>query len=108
VIPIDSQGGVAFTPDGSKAYLTQYFTGTVAVVNIDPQDHVTDSGIRISLGTRLQVPNNGTQPITIAADGRAFVVTFSTNAVIAIDTNTNTVLATIPVGNGALGIGSAH
>jgi YVTN family beta-propeller protein len=108
VIPVNSQGGVAFTPDGSKAYLTQYFTGIVAVLNIDSQDHVTDSGIRIPLGTQLQVPNNGTQPITIAADGRAFVVTYSTNAVIAIDTATNTVLATIPVGKGPLGIGSAH
>ena len=77
---------------------------TVAVLNIDASDNVTDSGIRIPIPNGVPVApgiNAAVSAISIAADGRAYISntasTSGESSVTILDTNTNTVVGTVPI-----------
>jgi hypothetical protein len=105
---------VAFSPDGSKAYVVDvsYASGPtsfVAVLNIDQNGNVTDSGIRIPNPNGSVDYNLATIPqIAMGPDGRAYisnVVIFTPNvgtteatSISVLDTNLNQITGTISVG----------
>lgn len=113
-IPISSwPWGIDFTPDGRKAYVTVAGSespargqpGTIAVLNIDANDNVTDSGVRITIPNGIPFPggigNAGVSGIAIAVDGKAYVANdfFDSNTqqgtITIVDTKTDTVLGTL-------------
>ena len=99
-----SPWGIAIAPNGTKAYVAM--SNSVAVLNIDSADNVTDTGLRIPIpgGT----PNTffGTPGIAFSNDGtRAYVSNYFSNTITVLDATTNSVIATVPVGSGPAGIG---
>jgi YVTN family beta-propeller protein len=103
-IPVGSSpNGVAFTPDGSKAYVAGGLG--VAVLRIDAQDNVTDSGVRIALPNGAPNSFFGVGGLAIGPNGRAYVSNFNSNTVTVLDTQTDAIIGTIPVGAGPAGIG---
>ena len=102
VTPVDLRGpnpeklipvkgwGIAITPDGKTAYVT-------AAAGVVPIDLTTRSP-----GAPLGPP--GAEGIAITPDGRTAYVADGVRNVVAITTATNTVVATIPVGNNPYGI----
>lgn len=100
-----SPSGVTITPDGSRAYISMT-NSTVAVLNIDSADNVTDSGIRIPIPGGTPDTFYGTPGIAVSADGtRVYVSNPFSNTISILDTNTNTIVSTVPVGSGPAGIG---
>jgi DNA-binding beta-propeller fold protein YncE len=108
-IPISSwPWGIDFTPDGSKAYVTVAGSespvsgtpGTVAVLSIDANDNVTDSGVRITIPNGIPLPpggyNQGPSGIAIAVDGRAYVGNWAASITM-VDTKTDAVIGTVAV-----------
>jgi len=83
---------VAVTPDGSKAYVTNFYDNTVSVI-----DRATDT-------VSTTIPVFGSEPFGVAVtrDGsKAYVANFDSNDLSVIDTATNRVTAGIrsaPVG----------
>ncbi len=95
-IPVGSNFlGVAITPDGTRAYVTnEEFSNTVSVI-----DTATNTVV-------ATIPVGGT-PVgaAITPDGtRAYVTNMTSNTISVIDTETNTVVATIPVGLAPFGV----
>ncbi len=100
-----SPSGVTITPDGSRAYIS-LTNSTVAVLNIDSTDNVTDSGIRIPIPGGTPQTFYGTPGIAVSADGtRVYVSNPFSNTISILDTSTNTIVGTVPVGSGPAGIG---
>jgi YVTN family beta-propeller protein len=96
--------GIAIAPDGSRAYVTG--STQIAVLNI-VNNVVSDTGVRITppAGTQ-QNALFGVPGLAVTPDGtRLFVVGTANDVVSVIDTSTNTVILTIPVGDGPTGIG---
>jgi YVTN family beta-propeller protein len=95
---------VAFTADGSKAYVLASGgifapSGIVAGLNIDAQDNVTDSGVRITIPQGTDGGGaQGLPAIAISSDGVAYIASPGTGTLTVLDTNTNTVLGTISIG----------
>jgi YVTN family beta-propeller protein len=80
--------GVAFTPDGSTAYVTNEGANTVSVINV-------------ATGTVTATIPVGTNPIGVAVTpngSTAYVTNVGANTVSVINVATGTVTATIPVG----------
>jgi YVTN family beta-propeller protein len=80
--------GVALTPDGTRAYVTNTVSGTVSVVSVN-------RGGRARVLTNIPV---GTEPYGIAMTPngtRAYVTNKNSNNVSLIDTRTNRVTATL-------------
>jgi YVTN family beta-propeller protein len=97
--------GITIAPSGASAYVGMT-DSTVAVLHIDAADNVTDTGVRISIpgGT----PNTffGTPGIAVSSDSsRVYVSNYFSNTITILDTNTNTIVGTVPVGSGPAGIG---
>jgi DNA-binding beta-propeller fold protein YncE len=99
---------VAITPDGTKAYVTIGQTNTLAVLSIDANNNVRDTGTRIAIPngvpSETHVPggfNGGISGIAAALDGRIYVVnTTSSNGlgtVTIVDSRTDTVVGTVAV-----------
>jgi YVTN family beta-propeller protein len=91
-IPVAGSGGVAFTPDGSRAYVA---SGAISVIDTTTQTVVqsffADSGSASAVaispdGSRAYVTTNGTNPFGAGA------------GVAVVDTATNTVTDTIALG----------
>jgi len=85
-----SPTGVAFSPDGSKAYVSNYNSNTVSVIN------TATNAVSATI-------NVGSVPagVSFSPDGSlAYVANYSSATVSVIDTATNTVSATVNVGNG--------
>lgn len=97
--------GISIAPNGAKAYVAM--TGsTVAVLNIDPTDNVTDTGVRISIPGGPPDTFFGTPGIAFSSDGtHAYVSNFGSSTITILDATTDTVMGTVPVGNGPAGIG---
>jgi YVTN family beta-propeller protein len=103
-----SPSGVTILPNGSRAYIAMT-NSTVAVLNIDSADNVTDSGIRISIPGGTPNTFYGTPGIAASGDGtRVYVSNPFTSTITILDTNTNTIVGTVPVGFGPAGIGVAR
>ncbi|MDH6284901.1 YncE family protein [Prescottella agglutinans] len=94
-VPVGSGStGVAITPNGARAYVTNMYTNSVSVIDT-ATNTVTDT-----------VPV-GEQPrgVAITPNGaRAYVTNGYGNSVSVIDTATNTVTDTVPVGSAPNGV----
>jgi hypothetical protein len=99
--------GVAITKDGRKAYVSSISSSNVAVLNIDVNDSVTDSGKRIAIPNGTPDTFFGVPGIAITPDGgRLFVSGFNSGRLSIVDTATDTLLpVTITFGSGLAGIG---
>ena len=84
--------GLAFTPNGAFAYVAQFTTpGTVAVLSTPSNKLIAT----IPLGSNTSDPIK----VAITPDGSfAYVTNLGSNNVSVINTSTNTVVATVPVG----------
>ena len=90
--------GAVFHPNANRAYVANYQSGTVSVINTSTDAVVTT--IKLASGT-------GTSPVDLAisADGsRLYTANFRGNSVSVINTATNQVAASIPVGAGPRGV----
>jgi YVTN family beta-propeller protein len=121
-IPISSwPWGIDFTLNGSKAYVTVPGSsspgpgqGSIAVLAIDANDNVTDTGTRIPIPNGLPFPPGGTNGpvsgIAIAVDGRAYISnSFNSNgqsSITIVDSTTDTVIGTVAVPQFPSGIGA--
>ncbi len=90
--------GLAFTSDGSRAYVTDFGTNDVSVIDTNP----SDGGYNTVIAT---IPV-GQNPVAIAigSNGDAFVANSGAGTVSVIDTNPgdtgyNTVIGSFPVGS---------
>jgi YVTN family beta-propeller protein len=92
------QLGIAITPDGTRAYFTDYYGEGKDVI-------VIDTATRAVVGKPITVGSEPTA-IAIAPNGaRAYVANTGSGSVSVIDTATNTVVGKpIPVGEGPRGI----
>lgn len=87
--------GIAISPDGQKAFVANYGSGTVSVID---------------MATPTATPgtiNVGSNPRNIAftpSGAKAYVTNFGSNSVSVIDVPTNTVSSTITVGASPAGI----
>ncbi|MFI7166554.1 YncE family protein [Rhodococcus erythropolis] len=89
-----SPGGVAISPDGGRAYVTNLGSDSVSVI---------DTGTNTVAAT---VPVGGS-PVGVAITpdgGHAYVTNLGSNSVSVIETATNTVAATVPVGGSPAGV----
>ncbi|MEU9288431.1 serine/threonine-protein kinase [Streptomyces sp. NPDC048275] len=96
-IPVGSRPwGVAVLPDGRRAYVANFDSGSVSVI---------DTAANRTVGSPISV---GKQPLGVAVspDGRrAYVANSASDSVSVIDTAANrTVGSPIPVGSGPLGV----
>jgi YVTN family beta-propeller protein len=87
----------AFSPDGTRAYVTNHFGSSVSVINVD--------GENSSLITTI--PGCTGYPLTVSVDGAGEYVYVGTNtgnngtnAIRVIDATSNTLIRTIPTGGG--------
>jgi YVTN family beta-propeller protein len=114
-IPVGREpGGVAVTPNGRKVYVANALDNTVSVIDA-ATNMVIGSPIPVGLApdgvavtpSRRQ---NGEENRTDEREDRAkaaskvYVANFDANTVSVIDTATNTVIATIPVGTSPRGV----
>ncbi len=91
--------GVAVTPDGKHAYVT-IPSSPAAVAVIATSTNTVEGGTGFDLMGR-----SGPKEVAVTPDGKhAYLPNTYFNTVIVIDTATNTVAATIPVGNGPFGV----
>jgi YVTN family beta-propeller protein len=87
--------GLAFTPDGTKAYVVNGGENRVRV--IDTATETVDN-------TLIQVGSEPQEIAINAAGTRAYVTNFSDNTVSVIDLSTNTVIDTVTVGREPNGV----
>jgi YVTN family beta-propeller protein len=81
--------GIAITPDGTRAYVTNANGNSISVINTATNTVITT--IFVPLDVRdIAITPDGTRAYVPGEEG-------GTNAVLVIDTGTNTVIATIPV-----------
>jgi DNA-binding beta-propeller fold protein YncE len=98
--------GVAITPDGSKAYVTNIQSSDVAVLSIDATDKVTDTGVRVAIPNGVFSGfNGGPSGIAIALDGKAYIANTVKSTITIVDTKTDTVVGTVAVPLPPSGIG---
>ena len=85
--------GVAITPDGTKAYVTNRDDGTVTVINAVSN---TPTGTTIDVDA-ANTNNNGPEAIAITPDGSTAIVANSfDDTIVFIDTATDTVSSFLP------------
>ena len=86
--------GVAITPDGTRAYVTNPFSDSFSVIDTSSNTVVATSAV-------------GFQPVGVAItpDGtRAYVANSGSASVSVIDTSNNAVVATVTVGSSPVGV----
>src|SRR5690606_34289989 len=91
--------GVAFTPDGQKAYVTNFNADSVSVIDVSSDTVLTTITDDI-----------GGNPVAeaVTSDGaKADVASFDETVVSVIDVNDDAVFATITVGFSPAGVGIA-
>ena len=90
-VPVEKEpNGVAFLPDGSKAYVANTASGTVSVIRANIRNGVISRAVK-----RIPV---GTEPygLALTPNGRKLYVSNArSNSLSVIDTQTDTVVATI-------------
>jgi len=95
----DSPEGVAVTPDGKKVYVTNGRVNTVSVIAEKTHDNVTYYDVI----TTIPLPVPEPRGLAVTTDGRRVYVAAGTgeqhDKVAVIDTLTDVVAATIPVGS---------
>ena len=86
--------GVAFTPDGDFAYVSQYLSSVVSVIDTRTLKVVATTPVGLNPGNIAITPDGGF----------AYVLSIGSSPVSVIDTESNTVVATIDVSTGSLSI----
>lgn len=100
-----SPSGVTISPNGTKAFAA-LTNSTVAVLNIDVNDNVSDTGIRIPIPGGTPDTFFGTPGIAFSADGtQVYVSNAFSNTITILDATSNTIVGTVTVGSGPAGIG---
>jgi YVTN family beta-propeller protein len=101
-IPVGSEPeGVAVTSDGTKAYVTSSKTNEVWVLQVHAGSPYLQELRRVAVGRR---PTGiATTPAETGLQ-RAYVANRDDNTISVIDTTNDSIIATIPVGNGPVGI----
>ncbi|HWA86716.1 MAG TPA: autotransporter-associated beta strand repeat-containing protein [Opitutus sp.] len=90
---VNGPNGVVLSPDGTKLYLANHAANTVVVYSVD-----STTGQLSAPGTIT--PGTGPRWLVLKPDGtRLYVVNQSSNDVSVVDTSSNTVVATVPVGS---------
>jgi YVTN family beta-propeller protein len=89
-----SQRGVAFSPDGSRVYIVDTTTDSVAVVDTATNTVLTNIFVQ-DVPSIIAINQEGT---------RAYVTNSYSDSVSVIDTASNIVIATVPVGDYPIGI----
>ncbi|HKX27419.1 MAG TPA: hypothetical protein VJ302_06985 [Blastocatellia bacterium] len=113
IFPAGNTFAVSVTLDGKKAYVSNFLDSTLAVLNIDSNDNVTDSGLRISIPILDGTPSPlfHSHPMAMTPDGLYLLVpSFVGNEITVIELATNTRLTpTIPVpaGTGPAAVAAA-
>lgn len=93
-----SPGGVAVSPDGSRAYVANRGSNTLSIIDVDTLT------VTATLPTGL-LPSG----VAVSADGtRVYVTNYSSNSVTVVDAGTNTVAATVAVGSRPQGVAVDH
>ncbi|MBF0567445.1 MAG: Ig-like domain repeat protein [Nitrospirae bacterium] len=87
--------GVAVTPDGAKVYVTNYGSNNVSVIKTS--NSFVSGPITVGSGPR---------GVAVTPNGQRVYVANWNGTVSAIDTTTNTVIDTIPAGNGPVALGN--
>lgn len=86
--------GVAITPNGKTAYVTNFWDGNVSVIGIATNKVTTTVNV-----------GSGPSEVVVTPDGRkVYVMNQDNGTVSVIDTANDTVIATVPVGNTPMGI----
>lgn len=98
VTGIASPQAIAFSPNGSKAYVYAPFTPRVSVLNIDAAHNVTNPGTFAALVGNAGPAYYGVDDIAVSEDGRQVLV-HQPNSVTIIDPSTMTVIGSIPIPN---------
>ena len=97
--------GVAATPDGTRAYVTNSGDGTVEVIDTDPDSATFNTVIgRISVGTlpsMVTVSPDGTRAYVSTANGPGSVAVIDTGP---LSPTYNTVIANVALGSPSYGI----
>ena len=95
---------IAFNPSGSEAYVTNYYSGTVSVINTTENKVVGD--IRISPPITSHIGNSTNGPIGVVFDPSAALayVTNKNGTISVVDTLTETVVNTIDVEHNPSGL----
>src|SRR5436309_15974218 len=88
-----SLAGVAITPDGTRAYVTNGFSNSVSVIDTASNTVVTT----VALGTCAG-------GVAITPDGTRAYVTNCSDSILVINTASNTVVATVGVGSFPVGV----
>lgn len=89
-----SPGGVAVSPDGSRAYVANRGSNSLSIIDVDTLSVVD------TVATGL-LPSG----VAVSADGsRVYVTNYTSNSVSVVDTASNSVVATVPVGSRPQGI----
>lgn len=89
---------VVISPDGKRLYLSKIFANRLSVVDLDP--------LSPNFQTEIASIPVGTRPIGMVVtpdNARVYVANFLSDTVSVIDTVSNTVIATVPVGDGPQG-----
>ncbi len=84
---------IAFSPDGTKAYVSNNVDGTISVVDTVKEEEVDTIPIGV-----------GTLDVKVSPNNKTIYVTCSNNTVSVIDTATKMVVNTIPVGVTPFGV----
>lgn len=124
---------VAFSPDSTRAYITNYVSSSVSVIDTSSNAVVNTfatagfpNGVAVTPdGTRLYVANQGSNVVTVhntsggvlatiagfdapnavaLANGKAFVTNGNGGSLSIIDTNSNSIVATVATGNLPTGV----
>jgi DNA-binding beta-propeller fold protein YncE len=108
-ITSNNTSGVAIALDGKKAYVSSYQDSKIAVLSIDANDDVTDTGLRVSIPNGTPNTFFGVPGLAVTPDGtRLFINGYNNGKVSLLDTSTDMLLpVTITVGTHPMGIGMA-
>ncbi|MBK7471369.1 MAG: hypothetical protein IPI73_12800 [Betaproteobacteria bacterium] len=90
-IPMTASGAIALTPGETFAYVTGRFSANLYLLNLTTNTLVTGAGFPITVGFNPLA-------VAISPGGFAYVANSTDGTVSVVNTATNTVVATIPVG----------
>ena len=106
LVPVGSEPeGVAVTPDGKSVYVVNTGDNTVSVIN--PSTNLVVATVPVGLVSQSAAVGLHPQGLAVTHDGKSvYVANTNANTMSVIATATNTVVATVPAGNGPVAFGN--